>query len=91
MKKKFDEQTKGTHLRKMFAQMQQYTLRMIDSERKKSVQHKAKGPTQRFSYELMTQNPLVQEIQKFLPHLFYQRFVKKKEKKEAAQVFSALR
>ena len=89
--KKFDQQTKGTHLRKMFAQMQQYTLRMINSERKKSVQHKAKGPTKSFSYELMTLNSLDQEIQKFLPHLFSQRFLKKREKKEAAQVYFTLR
>ena len=75
----------------MFAQAQKYALIKINSERKKSVQHKAKGPTQRFSYKLMTPNPLDQEIQKFLPHLFYQRFVKKREKKEAAKVFSALR
>ena len=59
--------------------------------KEKSVQYKAKGPTQKFSYKLMTPNLLDQEIQKFLPHLFYQRFVKKKEKKEVAKVFPALR
>ena len=75
----------------MFAQAQKYALIKINSERKKSVQHKAKGPTKRFSYELITPNPLDQEIQKFLPHLFYQWFVKKMGKKEAAQVYSALR
>ena len=87
----FDQQTKGTHSRKMFAQVQNYTLRMIISERKKSVQHKAKGPTKRFSYDLMTHPPLDQEIQKFLPHLLSKGFVKKGREKEAVKVFPALR
>ena len=38
-------------------------------KRRKSVRHKGKEPTKRFSYELTTPKPRDQEIQKFLPNL----------------------
>ena len=57
----------------------------------KSVIYKAKGPTNNFSYHLMTLKPLNQELEKFLAYLISRGFVKRGKKKEAHELYSALR
>ena len=69
LRKKFDEQTKGTHPRKMSGQSRKYSFRMNNLEGKRSVREKDKGPTKRFSYGLRSPKPQDKKIQKFLPHL----------------------
>ena len=65
-RKKVDEQTKGTPNRKMFAQTRNYSLKMNNLKRKKSLRQKEKEQTKRFSYGLMCLKPQDQKIQKFL-------------------------
>ena len=56
-RKKVDEQTKGTRLRKMRAQTEKYSLKMNNFKRKKSVKQEEKGLTKRISYDLMCLKP----------------------------------
>ena len=56
---------------------------MSNLKRKKSVKQKEKGPTKRFSYDLMSRKRLGQEIEKFLAHQTSKGFVKQGQKKEA--------
>ena len=68
-RKKVDQQTKGTHPRKMFAQTRKYSLKINNLKRQKKVKQEEKGPTKSFSYHLMSLKPPGQEIQKFLSEL----------------------
>ena len=91
LRKKLDEQTKGTHWRKKFAQIQHHRLMMVSWKRWKSVRHKGKDPTTRFSYELTTPKPRDQEIQKFLPNLISTADCKTSGEKRTWKRFWALR
>ena len=66
---------------------------LIENEqfhRKKSVKHKAKGPTKRFSYDLGGPKPLKKKIRKFLSHPISRAGAKRVKKKEPASPFFAL-
>ena len=69
LRKKFDQHTKGTNWRKTLPKSDTINSWWSLWKRKKSVRHKANGPTNRFSYDHRTVKPQNQEIQKFLPHL----------------------
>ena len=86
----FDEQTKGTPSGKMLAQAWKFWLRMNNFTGKKSVKHKAKGPTKRFSYDLGGPKPLEKKIRKFLSHPISRGGAKRAKKKEPASPFFAL-
>ena len=90
-RKKFEEQTKGTPPRKMFAQIWQHRLMMIDLIKKEGFRQKEKGPTKRFSYGLMSRKPQDQEIEKFLPHPISGGMCKTSGRKGGWQRFVALR
>ena len=90
-RKKVDQQTKGTHPRKMFAQSRKYSVKMNNLKRKKSVKQEEKAPTKRFSYCLRGQKPQDQKIQKFLPHLISVGGVSNKKRKKSCCSFLALR
>ena len=66
VRKKVDQQTKGTPPRKLFAQTRKYSLEINTLKRQKKVKQEEKGPTKTFSYHLMSLKPPGQEIQKFL-------------------------
>ena len=68
-RKKVDQQTKGTHPRKMFAQTRKYSLTINNLKRQKKVKQEEKGPTKSFSHHLMSLKTPGQEIQKFLSEL----------------------
>ena len=88
--KLFDEQTKGTHSRKMFAQIWQSAFMMFNLEKKKSVKQEEKGPTKRFSYDLRGRKRLDQEIEKEISFLTSRGILKRAQKKEGHQLFFAL-
>ena len=64
---------------------------MNNFKRKERVKQKDKGPTKKFSSGLKTPKPQDQKIQKFLPHLVSDRFVKTREEEEADSLYFALR
>ena len=61
-RKKVDQRTKGTPPRKMIAQTRKYSLKMNNLKRKKRMKQEEKGPTKRFSYDLMSLKLPGQEI-----------------------------
>ena len=64
---------------------------MNNLKRKKSVRQTEKGPTKRFSYDLMGQKRLGEKIEKEISELTSRGILKRAQKKEGNQLFFALR
>ena len=64
---------------------------MKNFKQKKSLKHKGKGLTQRFSYDIMTPKPLDQEIQKFLRELVSRGVCETSAEKKLKEFCFALR
>ena len=68
---------------------QRLNLKLSQKE-KKSLKQKAKGLIRRFSYDHGGLKPQEKELEKFLPHLISEGFVKRAQKKEGDTLFFAL-
>ena len=89
LRKKFDQQTKGTPWRKMFPQTWQYQLRMTSWKQKKIRETERKRSNEKLF--IWCPKPLDQKLEKFLPHLISRGDCKTSGEKRRWKRFRALR